>query len=364
MTTALPLYAHLLALTDDLGLFEHAEFARPRREHGYCVDDVARGLLVLSRADDTDHRSPGPARTAADAARSGARGCRRPRAGELTQVAWTYLEFVADCQDVTGRVVNRRDVDGVRHGAFGVEDCWGRALWGLGTAVARSPDPELSRQALTRFAISARQRSPWPHAMAFAGLGAVEVLRADPGNTAARALLEAAVASAGRPSADARWRWPWRRLTYANGVFPDLLMAAGDCLGDETLITAGLTLLDWLLDMETVDGHLSTTPAGGWGPGDPRPGFDQQPIEVAALADACARAHDLTGDRRWSGAVDAAAAWFFGANDGSVPLYDKVSGGCRDGLQQTGCNENQGAESTLAMISTLQHARRLASAHA
>lgn len=359
-TTAPALFAHLLALTDDLGLFEHAEFTRPRRNHGYCVDDVARGLVVLSRADDADglastHRwsgevvPPGP-------------GHQRHRAGELTQVAWTYLDFVARHQDLSGRVVNRCDVDGVRHGAFGVEDCWGRALWGLGTAAARSRDPQLSRRALARFVVSVRQRSPWPHAMAFAGLGAVEVLRVDHHNTDARALLQAAVALVGRPTAEPGWRWPWPRLTYAGGVFPDLLMAAGDCLGDDALITDGLTLLEWLLDLQTADGHLSVSPAGGWGPGDPRPGFDQQPIEVAALADACARAHDLTGDARWSGAVNAAAAWFFGANDGAIPLYDETTGGCRDGLQESGCNENEGAESTLAMISTLQHASRLASA--
>ena len=363
VTAALPLYAHLLALTDDTGLFEHAERTRPRREHGYCVDDVARGLMVLSRAGDADYRAPELVWTAGDATQATAAVRRQPRAGELTQVAWTYLEFVAESQDPDGRVINRLDVHGVRHGAFGVEDCWGRALWGLGTAAARSRDPVLARRALARFAVSVRQRSHWPHAMAFAGLGAVEALRVDPGNVEARALLRAAVVAVGRPGADPNWRWPQRRLTYANGVFPNLLIAAGDCLGDDALITSGLTMLEWLLDVETTNGHLSVTPAGGWGPTDPRPGFDQQPIEVAALADACARAYDLTQESRWSGAVNAAAAWFFGANDGGVPLYDETSGGCRDGLQPAGCNQNQGAESTLAMISTLQHAHRLASAH-
>lgn len=359
MTSALPLYAHLLALTDGTGLFEHAEYTRPRREHGYCVDDVARGLVVLSRADEADHRNrdPGSAKDLVLYAPTDHSG---PRPGQLAQVAWTYLEFICGNQDITGRVVNRRNVDGVRHGGFGVEDCWGRALWGLGTAAARSRDLELSRRALAGFAAGAGQRSPWPHAMAFAGLGAVEVLRLDHGRTDARALLRAAVAAVGRPAPVPGWRWPWPRLTYANAVFPDLLMAAGDCLGDAALTAAGLTLLGWLLDVETVDGHLSVTPVGGRGPTDPRPGFDQQPIEVAALADACARAHDLTGDSRWSDGVNAAAAWFFGANDAGALLYDATSGGCRDGLQATGCNQNQGAESTLAMISTLQHARRLA----
>jgi hypothetical protein len=41
-------------------------------------------------------------------------------------------------------------------------------------------------------------------------------------------------------------------------------------------------------------------------------------------------------------------------------MYDDTSGGGCDGLERGGRNENQGAESTLALLSTLQQARRLA----
>jgi hypothetical protein len=46
----LPL-THLRAMTDEHGLFEHARGDQPRRELGYCVDDVARGLAVTARED-------------------------------------------------------------------------------------------------------------------------------------------------------------------------------------------------------------------------------------------------------------------------------------------------------------------------
>jgi hypothetical protein len=330
------MFAHVLAMTDETGLFEHALHRLPRPEHGYCVDDVARGLIVLTRA------------------------AREPAvAGELGQLAWRYLEFVALSQSPDGRVVNRCDVDGTWSGEAGVEDCWGRALWGLGTAASRSRDEDLAERALARFDLGVGQRSPWPRAMAFAGLGAAEVLRVDCGHQEARRLLADAALAVGRPGPDPAWPWPERRLTYANAVIPDLLLAAGDALNDASLVRDGLQLLGWLLDVETVGGHLSVTPTGGWGRGEPRPGFDQQPIEVASLADACARAFELTGDPRWARAVGRAAAWFQGKNDLGLPLLDPASGGCRDGLERHGCNENQGAESTLALISTLQHAARL-----
>jgi hypothetical protein len=120
-----------------------------------------------------------------------------------------------------------------------------------------------------------------------------------------------------------------------------------------------LRLLGWLLDRETPYGHLSVAPVGGRGPSDVGPGFDQQPIEVAAIADACARAFTVTGEHRWLEGVWLAASWFLGDNDVGVPLFDPVSGGGCDGLERDGRNENQGAESTLAVISTLQQARSL-----
>jgi hypothetical protein len=55
-----------------------------------------------------------------------------------------------------------------------------------------------------------------------------------------------------------------------------------------------------------------------------------------------------------------AVDWFLGDNDAGVPLIDERTGGGRDGLREDSLNVNQGAESTLALNSTLQHGRRFA----
>jgi hypothetical protein len=52
--------------------------------------------------------------------------------------------------------------------------------------------------------------------------------------------------------------------------------------------------------------------------------------------------------------------WFLGVNDSGSSLHDPASGGGCDGLMVDGRNENQGAESTLALLSTLQQARSMA----
>jgi hypothetical protein len=317
-----PPFTHLRRLTDAGGLYEHARGTTPRREHGYCVDDVARALVVVCR-------EGGPVQD---------------------ELGEHYLSFVLAAQDEDGRFRNRRGTDLRFHGPPTVEDCWGRALWGLGTAAG---DP----RALAAFDRGARWRSPSPRAMAFAALGASEVLSLHPGHDGALALLSATPAVVGMPGHQAEWPWPQPRLTYANAVLPEALLAVGAALDAAGLVADGLRLLAWLLDAQTHNGHLSLVPAAGRGPFESAPGFDQQPIEAAALADACARAHTLTGQGRWLDGISRAAEWFLGANDTARPLYDPVSGGGCDGLERYGRNENQGAESTLALVSTLQHAR-------
>ena len=46
-----------------------------------------------------------------------------------------------------------------------------------------------------------------------------------------------------------------------------------------------------------------------------------------------------------------------GNNDAQQVMWDPETGGGFDGLHADGVNLNQGAESTLAVLSTMQHAR-------
>ncbi len=87
------------------------------------------------------------------------------------------------------------------------------------------------------------------------------------------------------------------------------------------------------------------TPAYGSGPGDVSIGFDQQPIELSTMADACARAMTIDGSARWRNAIAMADAWFDGDNDARLVMWDPVSGGAFDGLHANAVNKNQGAES-------------------
>jgi hypothetical protein len=335
-TVSAPSFAHLLHMTDHQATFEHALLTEPRRDHGYCTDDMARVLVVTTR----EPESPGP----------------------VNGLAGKALQFLNDAQSYDGACRNRMDQAGHWLDKPTTDDHWGRCIWGLGTAAANSDVSLVRKLAVVQFERAAKARSPWPRAMAFAAVGAAEILSVDPSSSVARKLLADYAASVARGTGDTEWPWPEPRLTYANAILPEAMIAAGVALDDADLRRRGLDLLEWLLAYETVDGHLSPTPVEGRGPDDSRPAFDQQPIEVATLADACARAATIDARSLWTEGIRSAAAWFDGANDGGRPMWDPATGGGFDGLHADGVNLNQGTESTLAVISTLQRARRFSPA--
>lgn len=326
-------FAHLASLTDERGVFEHALGDRPRRECGYCVDDVSRALLVLIR-------EPEPT----------------PLAAGLIH---TCFRFVASAVSLDGRIHNRMSPQGRWVDAPGVGDWWGRALWSLGVAAAGGPTASMRDLAGRLFRRAASAPAVELHTLAYAAMGAAELISVRPGDASAIALARDAAAALSVHH-DAGWPWPEPRLRYANAALAEGLLAAGACLGKAGLIDRGLDMLGFLLQIETRDGHLSVTGTSGRGAGDHGVQFDQQPIEVAAIAEACARAFDLTGDAKWRDAVALAWAWFEGENDTGVRMYDPDTGAGYDGLTPTGRNNNRGAESTLAALGTRQQARRLA----
>jgi hypothetical protein len=327
-----PKFDHLLRLTDRRGTFEHACFAEPRPEDGYCTDDMARVLVVATREPDAE--------------------------GPLKGLAGLAVRFLNEAQAYNGACRNRMDRFGNWADQPTTDDHWGRCLWGLGTAASHSDVGIVQKLAVIQFGRAAQTRSTSARAMAYAALGAAELLTVDEEHQAARRLLTDYAKSLPAPNGDSAWPWPEPRLAYANAVLAEAMIAAGVGLDSTTLQQRGLELLGWLLTYESTNGHLSPTPVAGRGPEDARPAFDQQPIEVAALADACARAAAVDAAATWPDGLTAAAAWFQGANDAGQVMWDQETGGGFDGLLVDGVNQNQGAESTLAVISTLQHARR------
>lgn len=306
-------------LLDDVAIIEHARLDRADRSSGHCVDDAGRALAVACRAP-TDPRS--------------------------CDVARRMVTFLASMHLGEGRF-RLRDRD---RGAAESEDAAGRAIHGLGVAAGRAPWSGVRDDARALLARTAGFDSPHLRACAHAALGTLAA-GSDPA-AGTEHVLDRLVASLDRPALADDWPWPEPRLTYGNALIPEALMAIASARHDGALLDRALGLLDWLLRIETKPAHFSPTPVGGWAHGEPRPGFDQQPIEAWAIADACRSAVEITGDGRWGQGIELAAAWFAGSNDTGAIVWDPATGRAYDGLEIDGVNRNQGAESALALVAT------------
>jgi hypothetical protein len=327
-----PNFAHLRDMTGQEGLWEHADHSTPRPEHGFCNDDNARALVV------TAHE----------------------RSEDVTLLAETYLRYVLDSRRSDGTFRNRRESNGSWADDIGSDDSQGRAWWGLGAMAARSPREWMQEASLEAFESSGVFESPHLRANAYAALGAAEIVERARSDQPAVDLLDRTTSTLIRATRSAI-PWPEARLTYDNARIPEALLAAGRALGDERRTAVGMRLMEWLVGQETSGAHFSFTPVAGRAPGDQSPGFDQQPIEAWAMADACYRAFATTRDCRWHELALRAGKWLFGSNDAKAVMYDVESGATYDGLTAVGVNLNRGAESTLAGIGILQVAAKLRS---
>ncbi len=316
-------------MTDDRGLWEHADLRVPRPEHGFCNDDNGRALVIMSHEERED----------------------------VAELAEVYLAFVLASRGADRRFRNRLDASGV-WSDLASDDSQGRALWGLGAMAARAPTRWMAEEALDGFESCSGFDSPHLRANAYAALGAAELVESGKGLQSAVELLDRTTALIARAAGSAI-PWPETRLGYDNGRIPQALIAAGAALGDQRRASVGMRLIKWLAAHETNRGRFSFTPVGGRLPGDREPRFDQQPIEAWGMADACHRAFSLTGEYRWRTLALRAGRWLLGANDSMAVMYDERHGGTYDGLTATGVNLNQGAESTLAGLGVLQIAASL-----
>jgi hypothetical protein len=157
------------------------------------------------------------------------------------------------------------------------------------------------------------------------------------------------------------WHWYEEGLTYCNAALPHALFISGQAMSNEPMTGAALESLSWLADLQRGDeagGHFVPIGSNGfYHQGAKRARFDQQPVEAQTMVSACLEAARVTGDKRWRKEARRAFEWFLGRNDLNIPIYDPMTGGCRDGLHPDRANENQGAESTLAFLQALLELR-------
>ncbi len=333
-----PKLDHLIRMTDNVGMLQHAKSIVPDRYHGYCTDDNARALIAVLMAKELI-----------------------PDNGRLFDLACIYLGFLHHAfNEQTGRFRNFMGYDRTWLEEQGSEDSHGRAIWGLGEAVALAPAERISGVAVHIFekALPALLEFNSLRAQAFAIAGIHAYLRRFSGDSEVRRIREKLAErlfSFYQENAADDWPWIEDVITYANGKISQALIMSGQWLQRGEMVDAGMKSLKWLMQIQTdPNGHFVPIGNHGWMTRDGhRARFDQQPIEALNVIEACREAFNMTGERKWMDYAQRCMDWFLGQNDLNVPLYDYKTGGCCDGLTADGANHNQGAESTLAWLLSL-----------
>jgi glycosyltransferase involved in cell wall biosynthesis len=333
--------SHLLNMTDDTGMLQHAIFSVPNTREGYTTDDNARALIVSILMDESGVQAKG----------------RDYSSLSQCYLSFLWLAFHAD----TGRFRNFLGYDRKWLEDVGSDDSHGRALWSLGKVLGCSRNAGLRGAAgrLFEAAIPATLKFTSPRAWSYSILGMQAYLDWFPGDRAVqgtRNALANRLLDIYERTYSESWKWFEKSLSYSNARLSQALILAGWRSDNQRMIEAGMDSLKWLVAEQHRDDSEIFVPIGSSGffiEGSEKARFDQQPVEACATISACLEVYRMTEESQWLEEARRVFRWFLGKNDLQVPLYDESTGGCRDGLHPDRVNENQGAESTLSFLMAL-----------
>jgi hypothetical protein len=321
--------SHLRTLTNNSGIIQHGWFSMPNEQTGYCTDDNCRAFLVAVQA---YQRLPDP---------------------ELLRLIGIYLSFLRAAHNDKGTFRNFMSYQQFFLDEEGSEDCLGRTLWALGYAMRKPPHERVAAVCRDLFepAFTWLPKLDSTRGWAYSLLGLRNYHLARPDDRRAvemTRLLASNLAEKWRGYATEKWPWFAGRLTYANGVPPMALLLASEVTGDKQFAEIGLRALDWLTTILVRDDVMVPIGCSGWyQKSRKRNDWDQQGIDPAGMVGAYLTAFRMTGDKGYCELATIAYNWFHGGNLLGVDLVDPVTGGCCDGLTETGPNANEGAESSL-----------------
>ena len=152
-----PSLEHLKRLTDDTGLLQHAKFIIPDRSNGYCTDDTARAVVVM-----TKYYKQYP----------------EPEALRLFEI---YLAFLYHALKPDKTVYNFMDYDRNWKQNKPAGDALGRSVWAFGSVISSPPDPAYVPVVREFFNDTSKHIPKMsPRGMAYSMLGLAECLRQFP----------------------------------------------------------------------------------------------------------------------------------------------------------------------------------------
>lgn len=336
--------SHLFTLTDSTGILQHSLFSIPNRNEGYCLDDNARALLVtiLNKNLLNDENL-----------------------ARLIPVYLSYLVYAFN--NNTGLFRNFMSYNRNWLEDTGSEESNGQALFVLGYIIKNPPNDSILQIANNLFdkTIHNTMNFTSPRAYALIIMGCIFYLSRFSGTRDIKKVFRIFLNRLNelyQLISTKNWKWFEDIVSYNNGRLPQAMIMAGKFLRNKLYTSVGLESLEWLFKIQLSEDkkHLSIIGNDGWYvKGKEKAKYDQQPVEIPALIDACYQAYQVSKNKIWLERISIIFTWFLGNNDRQEMLYDYTTGGCKDALSSSVLNENQGAESTISWLLSLHRMIRI-----
>ena len=323
---------HVIRLTDDTGIVQHAKYGIPNLKEGYCLDDNARALIMALMA------------------------YQRNKSKEAFELLPVYLSYIHYMQTDDGNFRNFLSFNRQYLDEVGSEDSFGRTIWALGHLISCAASNSYREFALEIF------RRSYPHfktlthlrGMANTIIGIslyLQVFPTDEGMVNTLAELTQPLLDAYERNQAEDWQWFEEKMTYDNAILPLALLHSAEITGNEKAKKIAMKTMAFLDKLTLSNGYLSPVGNDGWYyKGKTFPIYDQQAIETMAMVLMHFQAYQIFREPEYIEKMFLCYKWFLGENTLRAPLYDHETKGCCDGLLPTGINRNQGAESTLAYL--------------
>ena len=327
---------HFNKLTTERGMIQFSKICIPDISSGYTLDDNARALIAL---------------------------CMHFESFRDTRVLINikiYLDFIERCQTPRGTFVNYIDENDnvhIKNDYVNLEDSNARAVWALGTVI--SLQDLLPEEIINKALLCMLKCDTWiagvlsPRAIGFTIKGLYHYLQVKQENHISRHIenLAANLITRYDINREKEWQWFEENLTYANSILPESLLYAYLVTGNEAYKKTALESFDFLLSKMFVNDEFRVISNRGWYQKGTEPNrYGEQPIDVFCIINSLDIFYKTFKTKVYIDKMKRAFNWFLGENHLSQIVYNPLTGGCRDGVEEKNVNINQGAESTVCYL--------------
>lgn len=300
------------SLINDFGIWQHTDGRLPLLEHGYSLDDAARGFvacLVLGKR-------------------------------EQAESLFNYMIASRKGSDFFGFATDKREF--IKFPAS--DDAKAQTIWAFGCAVAHN-----FRVADAQYEVSQLRPS----------INSMDTLRGPVYALLGAAYLDAVWAQQLAAKIAAKfdglgddWLWPESPMTYALGIIPYALLRYEIVTGDSAHHDLALRILAFVERVSATGRPLGPVGNDGWySKGQAvAPNYSQQPIDAAYMVWAYVAAFQTTDNTSYLERVDAWMAWFDGQNIADKRMFDPCDNKAFDGINATGVNTDSGAETNICFL--------------